>query len=135
MKREIKFRQPVFNRDKTFKDWHYWGTSIEQEGEIVNAAWLSFKIDITNPIDSQQYTGLLDKNGKEIYEGDIVEGVWRGKNIDKDVFGVVDFTEGMFGIVNTIDGDSYSLNRLSVEVVGNICEHSHLLTGEGGDAG
>ena len=53
--REIKFRQRVKG---TF---HYWGFLTPD----------SF-IGPVNPFDpSQQYTGLKDKNGKEIYEGDI----------------------------------------------------------------
>jgi hypothetical protein len=81
--REIKFR--VWDNQGDF----YWG---EREG-------MDFKKIAFNFYDSlfeecrlvfQQYTGLLDKNGKEIYEGDFIrfdnqEGVWPdqvGRNIE-----------------------------------------------------
>jgi hypothetical protein len=57
----IKFRQPIF-RNGEFYDWHYWG--FLQTGGF------------TSPVEveqhrSQESTGRLDNNGKEIYEGDI----------------------------------------------------------------
>lgn len=70
MERVIKFRQPIFNRDGTFKDWHYWGIGIEQGGEIVTVGWLTKNGDIADPKQSQQFTGRTDKAGREIYGKD-----------------------------------------------------------------
>ena len=57
--REIKFRQPIFRKDK-FESFHYWGYLKHGFTSPANA-------DLEKL--SKQYTGLKDKNGKEIYEG------------------------------------------------------------------
>ena len=71
--REIKFRQPIIENGK-FKGFHYWG--ILKQGIFV--APLSDARYHNTP--SNQFTGLLDKNGKEIYQGDIVQ-VGEGEHI------------------------------------------------------
>lgn len=67
-----------------------------------------------------QYTGLDDIDGKEVYERDILElGKFRGQ---------VEFRNGSYWI-NWTDNTSTKLFHQvqGSKVIGNICEHKHLL--------
>ena len=83
-----------------------------------------------------QYTGLTDKNGKKIFEGDIVEGpchsAWR-HDTQRCVVAY-----GRYGFecrhhVDGLDSDYYTYKVLfskKVEVIGNIHDNPDLLKGE-----
>ena len=71
-----------------------------------------------------QFTGLHDKNGKEIYEGDILHNDW-----DNTRF-VVEFIEGEYPHQSNADSTTNKLNYKygGTVIVGNIYESPDLLT-------
>jgi hypothetical protein len=70
----------------------------------------------------EQYTGLLDKNGREIYEGDILRDV---DGMDRD--GAVYWSA--YGAWHVRNYMPYMLSNViaSLEVIGNIHENPELL--------
>ena len=76
-----------------------------------------------------QYTGLTDKNGKKIFEGDIVEGA--DFTVEDGGYGVVSFDEGAFEVSgNNIIGTFHeNYWGKEFEVIGNIHDNPDLLEG------
>lgn len=70
-----------------------------------------------------QYTGLTDKNGKKIFEGDIVTMPKYGGGRHKSV---IYFKNGKFAV----DGSNYNFKDIcskNMEVIGNIHDNPELL--------
>lgn len=75
-----------------------------------------------------QYTGLKDKNGTKIFEGDIIDFPDRS---DGDDYGIVqyDVDETEFGFVHNLIYDGLGRHYCSrdIEVIGNIYDNPELL--------
>lgn len=77
----------------------------------------------------QQYTGLNDKKGKEIYEGDFLRCIGNGNFFQEELFGRVEFQDFEYCIVtNNPKWPIASFKILTEkEIIGNIFENPELL--------
>lgn len=127
MNRKIKFRGWIPEDKKMFyQDDQYLGSFIRRlvgfiTGFKEHESYLSGKLEDY----LMQYTGLKDKNGVEIYEGDVVDG-YKGKH-------VIEWGEIVgygFGFVwRPLEGNTESVTGFidEYEVIGNIYENPDLL--------
>nr|DAV01149.1 MAG TPA: YopX protein [Caudoviricetes sp.] len=77
-----------------------------------------------------QYTGLTDKNGKKIFEGDIVHGYWNTKFLIFFDLCCLQFRAKLSdGTEKDID---YYGDSKKIEVIGNIYDNPELLRSENG---
>ena len=81
-----------------------------------------------------QYTGLTDKNGTKIFDGDIIRGGW--VLCGCEILPVVAFKDGVFGLAWN-GGREFSaftsMSNIEYEVIGNIYDNPDCGARMGGD--
>ena len=134
--REIKFRgwhtqqKVMFSAEEMAKDQ----LTLLPTGEFINVSGTSIllsEIYLKDEFIPLQFTGLHDKNGKELYEGDILGDNWRG--------GYVDYCDkcksfqyfmqgvGCFWCSGDVRWDEIVEDDGKLVIIGNIYQNSHLL--------
>lgn len=133
MEREIKFR--AWN--KVSKKMMLW--------EDINRFGNLNKLISLDHVIVMQFTGLKDKNGKEIYEGDVIK-IHYGAKINTDQLWICEFRDGAFGLGDNgypgftsfiLYTDQLMTNKVidyrpnlseALEIMGSIHQNPELLT-------
>lgn len=116
--RTIKFR--AFNKED--QKMYQCLTGLFFDDDLITAHFLSSygdtEIVAVNDLEVMQFTGLLDKNGREIYEGDIIkrENETSIVEYDNDIASFIPFGK-----------DDFSWDNSRCEVIGNVFENPELM--------
>ena len=122
MEREIKFRawhvgnkQMIYPYARSFND-------ILSSGDLLNRFDSEFLM---------QFTGLKDCNGKEIYEGDILDNhfkvEWNQLHNGFALFNKKGYCHQLMADEYNLTGESLPPWQINAEVIGNIYENESLL--------
>lgn len=151
--REIKFRgMPTFGKEFVYGYYNVYVGEGKTKHEIITNENGLTRYEVL-PKSVGQFTGLKDKNGKEIFEGDILRynyhieygENWKGSRENEDFIGIVEYHDKILEIGCEHDktrfigfilcghkgtDDEYYVtipNLQDIEVIGNIYKNPELL--------
>ena len=126
------------SREIKFAFWHNWKKEmwgVDSINWVYKEVWNGGDGASLNDGVLLQYTGFVDKNGKEIYEGDIITvfDYCDDGDIITTKASEVKFKNGSFGFKNDITRDFYSFSNCnrpgtSFKIIGNKFENPELIT-------
>ena len=128
--REIKFRAWDRRTNEMYYPKALVTETLKYDNSTMAVADLDYGYEIQETINDplMEYTGLVDKNGTEIYEGDIVSLV------EDTNFFIVEwntahacFTLKEISILTYYRNFNNIVDKFNLEIVGNIYENSDLL--------
>jgi len=133
-------------REIKFRAWDKWNSKMAnvveirwvRNGDEIKKAIVQIDVDqdtnkaiMLKDLELMQFTGLKDKNGKEIYEGDVIQ--WEEQedwstNVYKKT-AEVKFVDGAFRTHTEFTSNENNLGIVATwgEVIGNIYENPELL--------
>ena len=137
-------KEKLFRGKTKFNEWIYWneyGAMVDESGspkayniDMIRIIYVDTARRFIIPETVGQYTGLTDKNGKKIFEGDIVK-------IDYKYIRYIEYSGECSAFVKFryIDkltsefsgylGKGYDNYKQTIEIVGNIHDNPELLKG------
>lgn len=136
MNREILFKGKRIDNGKWVEGFYF--CMVHDDGRHVHHFIMPLGADLSlgTPIEKIQVEvdheticqciGSTDKNGKKIWENDIVH-IWPYKSLEDSICKVI-YRRGMF-IGELADGCEDSIMRNDIEVIGNIFDNPELLEG------
>lgn len=126
MSQKEKMREILF-RGKFGSEWKFGYLSVEPKGPVIKEPYVEGNSNIWHiaPETIGQYTGLTDKNGKKIFEGDVCAFIDFHGGSDNETYceGVFKFSDGSFYVTNRLSADMDDLIENGVfdgYIIGNI---------------